>query len=302
MTLAFSRVLLNFGQKAMEKELRETGEIVVYQADEVTRLEVRVDEDTVWLTQEQIALLFGVQRPAITKHVRNIFASHELEEISVCSILERTASDGKQYKTQFYNLDMILSVGYRVNSRNAIAFRRWASAVLKDYMLRGYTIERRLKSLEDRVSEQKAILASHQQQIDFFVRTSLPPVEGVFCDGQIFDAYVFVTDLIRAAKRRLVLIDNYVDESVLVMLTKRASGVTAEIRTGKLSEQLKLDIQKHNSQYDPVSVVRTQNIHDRFLIVDNDVYHIGASLKDLGRKLFAFSRMSFPVEMLLPEQ
>ena len=275
------------------------GEIVVYQPDEITRLEVRVEGETVWLAQEQIAMLFGVKRPAITKHIRNIFVTHELDEIAVCSILERTASDGKTYMTQFYNLDMILSVGYRVNSKNAILFRRWANGVLKEYLLKGYAVNNRFIAIENQLKEQ--ILDAHEKKIDFFVRTSLPPVEGVFFDGQIFDAYVFVTDLIRAAKRRLVLIDNYVDESVLVMLSKRASGVTAEIRTGKLSEQLKLDIQKHNSQYDPVSVVRTQNIHDRFLIVDDDVYHIGASLKDLGRKLFAFSRMSVPVEMLLPE-
>ena len=281
---------------------RGKGEIVVYQPDEITRLEVRVEGETVWLTQEQIAMLFGVKRPAITKHIRNIFATHELDEIAVCSILERTASDGKTYMTQFYNLDMILSVGYRVNSKNAILFRRWANGVLKEYLLKGYAVNNRFIAIENQLKEQRQRLDAHEKKIDFFVRTSLPPVEGVFFDGQIFDAYVFVTDLIKAAKRRLVLIDNYVDESVLVMLSKRASGVTAEIRTGKLSEQLKLDIQKHNSQYDLVSVVRTQNIHDRFLIVDNDVYHIGASLKDLGRKLFAFSRMSFPVEMLLPEQ
>ena len=259
MNLSLPEDIQNFGQKGMEKVLQkdgghrmrdgqsETGEIVVYQPDEITRLDVKVSDDTVWLTQEQIALLFGVQRPAITKHVRNILTSHELEETSVCSILERTASDGKQYKTQFYNLDMILSVGYRVNSRNAIAFRRWASAVLKDYMLRGYTVERRLKSLEDSVSEQKTILAAHQQQIDFFVRTSLPPVEGIFYDGQIFDAYVFVTDLIKSAKQRVVLIDNYVDESTLVMLSKRSAGVSAEIRTGRLTKDLQLDVQKHNS-------------------------------------------------------
>ena len=282
----------------MEKELQK-GEIVVYQPDEITRLEVRVEDDTVWLTQEQIALLFGVQRPAITKHVRNIFASRELEENSVCSILERTAVDGKQYKTQFYNLDMILSVGYRVNSRNAIAFRRWASTVLKDYMLRGYTIERRIKSLEDRVSEQKNILAEHQQQIDFFVRTSLPPVEGIFYEGQIFDAYVFVSDLIKSAKSSIVLIDNYIDESVLVMLSKRAPGVSAEIRTGRLTKDLQLDVRKHNSQYAPVDVILIQNIHDRFLIVDDTVYHIGASLKDLGKKLFAFSKLSLSVQMLM---
>ena len=275
------------------------GEIVVYQPDEITRLEVRVEGETVWLTQEQIAMLFGVKRPAITKHIRNIFATHELDEIAVCSILERTASDGKTYMTQFYNLDMILSVGYRVNSKNAILFRRWANGVLKEYLLKGYAVNNRFIAIENQLKEQRQILDSHEKKIDFFVRTSLPPVEGVFFDGQIFDAYVFVTDLIRAAKRRLVLIDNYVDESVLVMLSKRASGVTAEIRTGKLSEQLKLDIQKHNSQYDPVSVVRTQNIHDRFLIVDDDVYHIGASLKDLGKKLFAFSKMSVPKDILI---
>ena len=211
-------------------------------------------------------------------------------------------NDGRQkYFVKYYNLDVILSVGYRVNSRNAIHFRRWANGVLKEYLLKGYAVNNRFIAIENQLKEQRQILDAHEKKIDFFVRTSLPPVEGVFFDGQIFDAYVFVTDLIRAAKRRLVLIDNYVDESVLVMLSKRASGVTAEIRTGKLSEQLKLDIQKHNSQYDQVSVVRTQNIHDRFLIVDDDVYHIGASLKDLGRKLFAFSRMSVPVEMLLPE-
>ena len=272
------------------------GEIVVYQPDEVTRLEVRVEGETVWLTQESLAKLFGVNQPAISKHIGNIYSSGELERDGTYSILEYMGNDGRQkYLVKYYNLDVILSVGYRVNSRNAIHFRRWANGILKEYLLKGYSINKRLIDIEHR-------LDTHEKKIDFFVRTSLPPVEGVFFDGQIFDAYVFVTDLIKAAKRRLVLIDNYVDESVLVMLSKRVSGVTAEIRTGKLSEQLKLDIQKHNSQYDPVSVVRTQNIHDRFLIVDDDVYHIGASLKDLGRKLFAFSRMSVPVEMLLPEQ
>ena len=268
------------------------GEIVVYQPDEITRLEVRVEGETVWLTQLQMADLFGRDRTVITKHIRNIFTENELDEDCNVQILHFANSDKP---VKLFSLDVIISVGYRVKSIQGTKFRQWANKIIKEYLFRGYSVSQRLLSIEHR-------LDAHEKKIDFFVRTSLPPVEGVFFDGQIFDAYVFVTDLIRAAKRRLVLIDNYVDESVLVMLTKRASGVTAEIRTGKLSEQLKLDIQKHNSQYDPVSVVRTQNIHDRFLIVDNDVYHIGASLKDLGRKLFAFSRMSFPVEMLLPEQ
>ena len=268
------------------------GEIVVYQPDEVTRLEVRVEGETVWLTQLQMADLFGRDRTVITKHIRNIFTENELDEDCNVQILHFANSDKP---VKLFSLDVIISVGYRVKSIQGTKFRQWANKIIKEYLFRGYSVSQRLLSIEHR-------LDAHEKKIDFFVRTSLPPVEGVFFDGQIFDAYVFVTDLIRAAKRRLVLIDNYVDESVLVMLSKRASGVTAEIRTGKLSEQLKLDIQKHNSQYDPVSVVRTQNIHDRFLIVDDDVYHIGASLKDLGRKLFAFSRMSVPVEMLLPEQ
>ena len=278
---------------------QDKGEIVIYQPNEVTRLEVRVEGETVWLTQEQIALLFGVKRPAITKHIRNIFAIQELEEMAVCSILERTASDGKTYMTQFYNLDMILSVGYRVNSKNAVMFRRWANSVLKEVLLKGFSINNRFLSIENQLNEHKLLLAKHSEKIDFFVRTSLPPVEGIFYDGQIFDAYVFVSDLVKSAKQRIILIDNYVDESVLLLLSKRASGVSAEIRTGRMPEQLRLDIQKHNSQYTPVTIVQTQNIYDRFLVVDDDVYHIGASLKDLGKKLFAFSKMCLSPDMLL---
>ena len=282
----------------MMENSQNRGEIVIYQPDEITRLEVRVEGETVWLTQEQIALLFGVKRPAITKHIRNIFAIQELEEMAVCSILERTASDGKTYMTQFYNLDMILSVGYRVNSKNAVMFRRWANSVLKEVLLKGFSINNRFLSIENQLNEHKLLLAKHSEKIDFFVRTSLPPVEGIFYDGQIFDAYVFVSDLVKSAKQRIILIDNYVDESVLLLLSKRAPGVSAEIRTGRMPEQLRLDIQKHNSQYPPVAIVRTQNIHDRFLIVDDVVYHIGASLKDLGKKLFAFSKMCLSPDML----
>ena len=276
-----------------------TGEIVVYQPDEITRLEVRVEGETVWLTQEQIAQLFDVKRPAITKHIGNIFSTQELDENSVCSILERTAADGKTYKTKFFNLDMILSVGYRVNSRNAVNFRRWASKILKDYLLKGYSINARLISVEKQLADQRVVLERHTKSIEFFFRTSLPPVEGIFYDGQIFDAYVFVADLIRSARKRIVLIDNYIDESVLMILSKRAAAVKAEIRTGHLSRQLQLDVQKHKSQYQPINIVQTHNIHDRFLIVDDDVYHIGASLKDLGKKLFAFSKMGLSPSMLL---
>ena len=283
----------------MMENNQNRGEIVIYQPDEITRLEVRVEGETVWLTQEQIALLFGVKRPAITKHIRNIFAIQELEELAVCSILERTASDGKTYMTQFYNLDMILSVGYRVNSKNAVMFRRWANSVLKEVLLKGFSINNRFLSIENQLNEHKLLLAQHSEKIDFFVRTSLPPVEGIFYDGQIFDAYVFVSDLVKSAKQRIILIDNYVDESVLLLLSKRAPGVSAEIRTGRMPEQLRLDIQKYNSQYPPTAIIQTQNIHDRFLVVDDDVYHIGASLKDLGKKLFAFSKMGVSPSVLL---
>ena len=264
----------------------EQGEIILYQPDEAIRLEVRMENETVWLTQEQIANLFGTKRPAITKHLNNIYNSGELDVDSTCSILEHMGNDGKQkYTTKYYNLDAILSVGYRVNSRNATLFRRWASSVLKEYLLKGYSINQRLSELEKTV-------ALHSEKIDFFVRTSLPPVEGIFFDGQIFDAYKFATDLIKTARKSLLLIDNYVDESVLLMLSKRNPGVSATIYTQKITAQLQLDLDKHNDQYPPINIRTYRNSHDRFLIVDDkEVYHIGASLKDLGKKLFAFSKL-----------
>ncbi len=264
----------------------EQGEIILYQPDEAIRLEVRMENETVWLTQEQIANLFGTKRPAITKHLNNIYNSGELDVDSTCSILEHMGNDGKQkYTTKYYNLDAILSVGYRVNSRNATLFRRWASSVLKEYLLKGYSINQRLSELEKTV-------ALHSEKIDFFVRTSLPPVEGIFYDGQIFDAYKFASDLIRSARKSLLLIDNYVDDSVLLMLSKRNPGVSATIYTQKITPQLQLDLDKHNDQYPPINIRTYRNSHDRFLIVDDkEVYHIGASLKDLGKKLFAFSKL-----------
>ena len=267
------------------------GEIVVYQPDEITRLEVKIENESVWLTQEQIAILFGVKRPAITKHIRNIFDTNELEANSVCSILERTASDGKTYMTQFYNLDMILSVGYRVNSKNAVLFRRWASSILKEHLLKGYSISNRFSVLEKELKEHRQILDSHEKKIDFFIQSSLPPKQGVFFDGQIYDAYSFVAELVRKAARRIVLIDNYIDDTVLTTLSKRADGVEAVIYTGKVSRQLQLDIDKHNAQYPPITVRTFSKAHDRFLIIDQTVYLIGASIKDLGKKWFGFTML-----------
>ncbi len=268
--------------------MENQGEIILYQPDEAIKLEVRLENDTVWLTQAQIAELFGTGRQAITKHLKNIFSSAELDEDSVCSILELTASDGKVYKTKVYNLDAILSVGYRVNSKNATLFRRWANVVLKEYLLKGYSVNRRLTELEKTV-------ALHSEKIDFFVRTSLPPVEGIFYNGQIFDAYKFATDLIKTAKRELLLIDNYVDEAVLLMLSKRNAGVSAVIYTQRITPQLQLDLDRHNDQYPPIDIRIYRDSHDRFLIIDDtDIYHIGASLKDLGKKMFAFSKLEIP--------
>ena len=273
--------------------MENRGEIILYQPDNEIKLEVRLEEETVWLTQEQIAILFGTKRPAITKHLNNIYNSGELEKESTCSILEHMGNDGKQkYATQFYNLDAILSVGYRVNSRNATLFRRWANRVLKEYLLKGYSINLRLTELEHTVAE-------HSRKIDFFVHTSLPPVEGIFYEGQIFDAYAFATDLIRSAKKSILLIDNYVDESILLMLSKRNQGVTADIYTQSVSNPLKLDLQKYNTQYEPIQIHTYKKSHDRFLIIDDrDIYHIGASLKDLGKKIFAFSKLNLPASAI----
>ena len=292
------------GNIVLNDESDGRGEIVVYQPDEVIKVEVLVNDETVWLTQEQIAQVFSVGRPAITKHIRNIYNCGELDEDSTCSILEHMGNAGQQaYHIRYYNLDMILSVGYRVNSRNAVSFRRWASEILKEYLLRGYSINQRMMDFENRVNarliEQEIRLNDCDRKIDFFVRTSLPPVEGVFYDGQIFDAYVFATDLIRSAKTGIILIDNYIDESVLLMLSKREGGVSAEIRTGLLTETLKRDLARHKAQYPAIMITEPKNIHDRFLIVDDDVYHIGASLKDLGKKLFAFSKMTIPKNLLV---
>lgn len=283
--------------------MEQQGEIILYQPDESVRMEVRIEDETVWLTQAQIAELFETKRQAITKHLKNIFQSGELNENSVCSILELTASDGKSYKTQTYNLDAIISVGYRVNSKNATLFRRWASQVLKDYLLKGHVINQRISNLEQRVDAKflsyDMQLTRLNEKVDFFVRTSLPPVEGIFFDGQIFDAYAFATNLIKSAKNSLILIDNYIDENTLLMLSKRTTGVDATIYTQRITPQLQLDLTRHNNQYPPINIRTYRQAHDRFLIIDqSDVYHIGASLKDLGKKLFAFSKMDIPASIL----
>ena len=276
-------------------EKNQANEIILYQPDDTLTLDVRVEDESVWLTQAQMAELFQTTRNNITLHTRNIFKEGELVEQSVSKESLLTAKDGKRYRTKFYNLDVIISVGYRVKSLRGTQFRIWALKIIKDYLLRGYSVNQRLTLLEDKIDRRFSEYDQHFREldgkVDFFVRSSLQPKEGVFFNGQIFDAYALVADLIRQAKTRIVVIDNYIDDSVLVQLSKRNPGVTVDIYDGQISKQLRQDVEKHNAQYPGVTLHKYTKAHDRFLIIDEDVYHIGASLKDLGKKLFAFSKM-----------
>ena len=275
--------------------MKNQGEIILYQPDDEVRLEVRLENETVWLSIEEMAQLFGRDISVIGKHIRNVFKEGELLKESVWAKFAYTASDGKTYQVDYYNLDVIISVGYRVKSHRGTQFRQWANKVLKDYLLRGYSVNQRLEQIDTRIQKHEKQIDYLTDKVEFFVRTSLPPVEGIFYDGQIFDAYKFATDLIRSAKKSLLLIDNYVDESILLMLSKRNDGVKADIYTQTFSRQLQLDLQKHNSQYPPIDIHTYKKCHDRFLIIDGmEVYHIGASLKDLGKKMFAFSKLKIP--------
>ena len=270
------------------EQKEKKGEIVLYQPDKVLKIEARLENESVWLTQEQVATLFCVDRTVVSKHLKNIFQSCELLENSTCAIFAHMGNDGKQlYKTKFYNLDVILSVGYRVNSANATKFRIWASSILKDYLLRGYAITQRFEHLENRVSET-------EKKIDIFIKSSMPPLEGIFFDGQVFDAYELASKIIRSAKESLVLIDNYIDENTLTHLAKKKKGVKALLLTKNTSKQVNLDVQKANAQYGDFAIKQFTPSHDRFLIIDKGeaVYHIGASLKDLGKRWFAFSKMN----------
>lgn len=279
-------------------------EIVLYQPNEQFQLEVQLKDETVWLTQDQMALLFQRDKSVIARHISNIYAEGELQkESTVAKFAIVPKNRERLYEVTLYNLDVIISVGYRVKSQRGTQFRQWANRIIKDYLLRGYAVNQRLLAVEEQVDKSlkahERRLEAVEEKIDFFVRTSLPPVEGIFYDGQIFDAYTFVNDRIREAKTRIVLIDNYVDDSVLKMLDKRAKGVSAKVYTKYFTPQLSLDFDKHNAQYEPIEVEQFDRSHDRFLCIDETVYHIGASLKDLGKKWFAFSRMEQTTTELL---
>lgn len=273
-------------------------EIILYQPDSTLSLDVRVENDTVWLNRNQIATLFDRDVKTIGKHISNAL-KEELADAATVAKFAIVQTEGNRTVTrtiEFYNLDVIISVGYRVKSKRGVQFRQWANKILKDYLLRGYSVNQRLQYLESRIDHR---LAEHDSQIkelsgkvDFFLRTSLPPNEGVLFDGQIFDAHALIARLIRRADKRIVVIDNYIDDTVLIQLSKRKPGVSVDIFDGRISPQLQLDADRHNRQYPGLVLHKCDKAHDRFLIIDDDVYHIEASLKDLGKKIFAFSKMS----------
>ena len=296
-----------------------TNEIVLYQPNEQMSLEVKLENETVWLNRQQLSILFDRDVKTIGKHINNALKeelypvvakstttgndSTSNATVAKFAIVQKEGNREVIRQVEFYSLDVILSVGYRVKSSRGIEFRRWANQVLKDYMLKGYAINQQMLAMEERIGRQ---LQDHtiqihnlQEKVNFFVRTSLPPHQGIFYDGQIFDAYTFINDRIRKATTRIILIDNYIDDSVLTMLDKRQEGVRAKIYTKKLSTQLQLDIQKHNAQYAPIEILEFDRAHDRFLCIDETVYHIGASIKDLGKKWFAFNRMEWTTTELI---
>ena len=279
----------------------EKGEIVVYKESDSAefQIEVRVEDDTIWLTQTQIVSLFASSKANVSEHIKHIFLSKELEPDATVRKFRTVQIEGNRNvrrNIDHYNLDMIISIGYRVNSIRGTQFRIWANKILKEYLLKGHAINNRLERVENEVFQIKEKVES----IEFQINTNLPPNEGIFFDGQIFDAWHFVSGLIKEAKQSIVLIDNYVDESVLLLMAKRKAGVSASIFTGTITKQLEADIQKHKAQYPPIQVKSFTRSHDRFLIIDQkDVYHIGASLKDLGKRWFAFSKIDLdPKEML----
>jgi len=275
----------------------DKNEIILYQSeDQSTTLEVRLENDTVWLTQAQMVELFQSTKQNISLHINNIFRENELDSESTVKEYLTVQKEGNRLvkrKVSIYNLDVIISVGYRVKSIRGTQFRIWANKILKDYLLKGYAINQRVDRIEKKLIE-------HDQKFDLLISANLPPHEGIFYDGQIFDAYKFASDLIKSANKSIDLIDNYIDESVLFLLSKRREGVKATIYTQKISKQLKLDLERYNKQYPKIDIIAFDKSHDRFLIIDgNSVYHIGASLKDLGKKWFAFSMINLDPKELI---
>ena len=287
-------------------------QIVLYQPDETISLEVKLESETVWLTQQQMVELFCSSKANVSEHIANIFQQGELTREATVRNFRTVRKEGNRMVARYldyYNLDMIISVGFRVNTQQGIRFRQWANQVLKEYLLRGYAVHQQMLQMEQRIDAKlliqhdemqqiKDTQSRQQEQLDFYIRMATPPAQGIFYDGQIYDAYTFVSDLVKSAKSSIILIDNYVDDTVLTLLDKRAADVAATIYTQQISRQFRLDLERHNAQYAPIEVRTFRQSHDRFLCIDAAVYHIGASIKDLGKRWCAFSRM----EILTPDE
>ena len=279
------------------------GEVIFYQPDNTMRLEVRLEDETVWLTQQQMVTLFQSSKANVSEHIRNIYDQGELEQEATVRNFRTVRKEGNRMVNRtltYYNLDAIISVGFRVNTKRGIMFRQWANRALKEYLLRGYAfhqqmiamqrqIDVRLEEQNERLSAVENHLHEHDQKFDMIVKTPELPNEGVFFDGQIFDAFKLVMQLIKSAEHRIILIDNYINEDILTMFDQRANGVTACIYTARIDSAMQLAIQRHDAQYDPIPVNVFRMSHDRWLIIDDKVYHFGASLKDLGKKWFGVS-------------
>jgi hypothetical protein len=262
-------------------------EIILYRPNEAAEhIEVRLENETVWLNQEQISHLFQRDQSVISRHISNVFREEELDEKSNMQKVHIANSDKL---VAFYNLDVIISVGYRVKSKQGTQFRIWATTILREYLLKGYAINQRVDRIENNLEN----LSKEVSKISLQLKTNELPTQGVFFDGQLFDAYELISKIIRSATKEIILIDNYIDESVLIHLSKRATNVEAILYTQKITAQLQLDLAKHNEQYPGIQIKTLKTAHDRFLILDRkELYHIGASLKDLGRKWFGFSKLN----------
>lgn len=269
-------------------------EIILYQSDELPeRIEVKIEDETVWLSQKQMASLFAKNIMTINEHIKNVYEEGELEETSTIRkslIVQKEGQRNVRREVMFYNLDVIISVGYRVKSKQGTQFRIWATNVLRDYLLKGYALNQRMNRIENDYEN----LNKEVKKISFQLKTKDIPNQGVFFDGQVFDAYVFASNLVKKAKKEIILIDNYIDESTITLLAKKTDTVKAVLFTKVASKQLNLDIQKANEQYhNTFELNELKTSHDRFLIIDQkELYHLGASLKDLGKKWFAFSKMN----------
>jgi hypothetical protein len=307
------------GKTALNVTLEEAavGEVVMYQAEGSIQLPVRIENDTVWLTIDQMVLLFGKSRSTINEHILNAISEGEVDKNTTIRKIGKT--DFSTKPTNFYNLDVIISVGYRVKSIQGTLFRRWANQVLKDYLLRGFSVNQRFMLAEERIDQQlvghekrfqeqeshlnliESRVGTLEKQVDFFVKANLPPKEGVLQAKAFWSGYEFAVQLVRSAKQEIVIIDPFADDTALSLMTKRNPGVNAIIYSARINQTMKTECERLNWQCPPVELRTMREVHDRFIVVDETVYHIGASIRDLGNKLTAFSVLSLLTKQQLLE-